>query len=158
MVQKYSERATSSKKREKGRNTCGCRGACISKNDLTKGRGFSERKRQKRKTKQNKRNTTRGGRHNICKSNSRRTKFVYHRNVIQSNAPDTFNMPDGRSLSWMGLTRESWCCTGGYMSRLDMNTYQTSIKTDILFSAAVTQIPGLSDRHKITILVPTELN
>ena len=31
------------------------------------------------------------------------------------------------------------------MSRLDMNTCQTSIKTDIiLFSAAVTHIPGLS--------------
>ena len=33
------------------------------------------------------------------------------------------------------------------MSRLDMNTCQTSIKTDILFSAAVTHIPGISDRH-----------
>ena len=33
------------------------------------------------------------------------------------------------------------------MSRLDMNTCQTSVKTDILFSAAVTHIPGLSDRH-----------
>ena len=43
------------------------------------------------------------------------------------------------------------------MSRLDMNTCQTSIKTDVLFSA-VTHIPGLSDRHKITTLVPTELN
>ena len=30
------------------------------------------------------------------------------------------------------------------MSRLNINTYQTSIKTDILFSAAVTHIPGLS--------------
>ena len=39
-----------------------------------------------------------------------------------------------------------------------MNTCQTSIKTDILFSAAVTHIPGLSDRHEITTLVPTELN
>ena len=29
------------------------------------------------------------------------------------------------------------------MSRLDMNTCQTSIKTDILFSAAVTHILGL---------------
>ena len=44
------------------------------------------------------------------------------------------------------------------MSRLDMNTWQTSIKTDILFSAAVTHIPVLSDRHKIATLVPTELN
>ena len=33
------------------------------------------------------------------------------------------------------------------MSRLDMNTCQTSVKTDILFSAAVTHIPCLSDRH-----------
>ena len=44
------------------------------------------------------------------------------------------------------------------MSRLDMNTCQRSIKTDILFSAVVTHIPGLSGRHKITTLVPTELN
>ena len=38
----------------------------------------------------------------------------------------------GKSLSWMGLTRERWCCTRGLVSRLDMNTCQTSIKTDIL--------------------------
>ena len=44
------------------------------------------------------------------------------------------------------------------MSMLDMNTCQTSIKSDILFSAAVTHIPGLSNRHKITLLVLTELN
>ena len=44
------------------------------------------------------------------------------------------------------------------MSRLDMNTCQTSIKTDILFSAAVTHIPCLLDRHEITTLVPNELN
>ena len=37
------------------------------------------------------------------------------------------------------------------MSRLDMNTCQTSIKTDTLFSAAATHIPGLSDRHEITV-------
>ena len=40
--------------------------------------------------------------------------------------------PNGKSLSWMGLTRERWCCTRGLVSRLDMNTCQTSIKTDIL--------------------------
>ena len=39
-----------------------------------------------------------------------------------------------------------------------MNTCQTSIKTDVLFSAAVAYIPGLSDRHEITTLVPTQLN
>ena len=39
-----------------------------------------------------------------------------------------------------------------------MNTCQTSIKTDILFSAAVTHIPGLSGEHKITTLVPSELD
>ena len=39
---------------------------------------------------------------------------------------------NGKSLSWMGLTRERWCCTMGLMSRLDMNTCQTSIKTDKL--------------------------
>ena len=44
------------------------------------------------------------------------------------------------------------------MSRLDMDTCQTSIKTDVLFSAAVTHIPRLSDRHEITVSSPTELN
>ena len=44
------------------------------------------------------------------------------------------------------------------MSRLDMNTCQTSINTDILFSAVVTHMSGLSDRHNITTLVTTELN
>ena len=39
---------------------------------------------------------------------------------------------NGKSLSWTGLTRERWCCTRGLVSRLDMNTCQTSIKTDIL--------------------------
>ena len=39
---------------------------------------------------------------------------------------------NGKSLSWMGLTRERWCCTMGLVSRLDMNTCQTSIKTDVL--------------------------
>ena len=39
-----------------------------------------------------------------------------------------------------------------------MNTCQTSIKTDILFSAAVTHIPSLSDRHEIIVSSPTELN
>ena len=39
---------------------------------------------------------------------------------------------NGKSLSWMGLTRERWCCTRDLVSRLDMNTCQTSIKTDIL--------------------------
>ena len=32
----------------------------------------------------------------------------------------------------MGLTRERWCCARGWLSRLDMKTCQTSIKTDIL--------------------------
>ena len=39
---------------------------------------------------------------------------------------------NGRSLSGMGLTRERWCCTGRWLRGLDTNTYQTSIKTDIL--------------------------
>ena len=39
-----------------------------------------------------------------------------------------------------------------------MNTCQTSIKTDILFSAAVTHISSLSGGHKITTLVPNELD
>ena len=44
------------------------------------------------------------------------------------------------------------------MSRLDMKTCQTSIKIDILFSAAVTHIPGLSGVHTITTVVPSELD
>ena len=32
----------------------------------------------------------------------------------------------------MGLTRERWCCAGIKLSRLDMDTSKTSIKTDIL--------------------------
>ena len=39
---------------------------------------------------------------------------------------------NGRSLSGMGLTRERWSCAGFWWNRLDMNTCQTSIKTDIL--------------------------
>ena len=39
---------------------------------------------------------------------------------------------NGKSLSWTGLTRERWCCTRNLVSRLDMSTCQTSIKTDIL--------------------------
>ena len=39
---------------------------------------------------------------------------------------------NGKSLSWMGLTRERWCCTMGLVNRLGMNTCQTSINTDIL--------------------------
>ena len=39
-----------------------------------------------------------------------------------------------------------------------MNTCQTSIKTDILSSAAVTHIPGLSGRHTITTVVLSELD
>ena len=44
------------------------------------------------------------------------------------------------------------------MSRLDMITCQASMKTDILFSAAVTHIPGLSGGHTITTVVPSELD
>ena len=44
------------------------------------------------------------------------------------------------------------------MNRLDMTTCQTSIKTDILFSATVTHIPGLSGGHTITTVVPSELD
>ena len=39
---------------------------------------------------------------------------------------------NGRSLSGMSLTRERWCCAGCWLNRLDMNTCQTSIKTDML--------------------------
>ena len=44
------------------------------------------------------------------------------------------------------------------MSRLDLDTRQTSVKTNVLFSAAVTHIPGLSDGHEITASSPNELN
>ena len=63
-----------------------------------------------------------------------RTRLLY--SAIASN--DEVN---GKSLNWMGPTREGWCCTRGLVSRPDMNTCQTSINTDILFSAAVTH-PG----------------
>ena len=39
---------------------------------------------------------------------------------------------NGISLNWMGLTREKWCCTRDLVGRLDMDTSQASIKTDIL--------------------------
>ena len=57
----------------------------------------------------------------------------------------------------MFLTRERWCCARLSSHRLEMNICQTSIKADILFSVAVAHILGLSDRHKITTLVPSEL-
>ena len=40
--------------------------------------------------------------------------------------------PNGKSLSWMGLTRERWCCTMGLVSRLDMNRigqYSSNLST-----------------------------
>ena len=37
-----------------------------------------------------------------------------------------------RTRSGRGLTRERWCCTVRWLSSLDMNTCQTSIKPDIL--------------------------
>ena len=86
------------------------------------------------------------------------TKLPFLEVVCSSTTHAEHVRINGRSLNWMGLTRERWCCTRGWMSRLDMNTCQTSIKTDILFSAAVTHIPGLSDRHEITVSSPTELN
>ena len=39
---------------------------------------------------------------------------------------------NGKSLSQMRLTRERRCCTRDLVGRLDMDTCQTSIKTDIL--------------------------
>ena len=37
---------------------------------------------------------------------------------------------NGRALSEMGLKRKRWCCAGGWLSRLDMNTCrQTSINS-----------------------------
>ena len=54
MVQKTLEKSDISNKGENERNTCGYRGACISKDDRTKGRGFNES--MKTKTKQNKTN------------------------------------------------------------------------------------------------------
>ena len=34
----------------------------------------------------------------------------------------------------MSFTRERWCFVGGWLSRLDMNTFQTRIKTDTLLT------------------------
>ena len=64
----------------------------------------------------------------------RERKGLYSGNVQQNPlcAASCFTKDNGKSLSWMGLTRERWCCTRGLVSRLDMNTRQTSIKTDIL--------------------------
>ena len=39
---------------------------------------------------------------------------------------------NGRSLSWMGLTWERRCCARLQSTKLDMNTCQMSINTDIL--------------------------
>ena len=47
---------------------------------------------------------------------------------------------NGKSLSWMGLTRERWCCNRGLVIRLDMNTCQTSIKTDNYYN--ITEDPS----------------
>ena len=43
----------------------------------------------------------------------------------------------------MGLTRERWRCAGCWLSKLDMNTCQTSIKTDILFNYTSVLILGI---------------
>ena len=43
--------------------------------------------------------------------------------------PSRYN---GRSLSGMGFTWERWCGARSWLSKSDMNTYQTSIKTSIL--------------------------
>ena len=53
-------------------------------------------------------------------------------NINSKGARKTTSTGNGKSLSWTGLTREWWCCTIGLVSRLDMGTCQTSIKTDIL--------------------------
>ena len=42
MVQEYSEKATFPNKKKEKKNTCSYLGACISKDDRTKGRGFNE--------------------------------------------------------------------------------------------------------------------
>ena len=52
--------------------------------------------------------------------------------ITQGSVVHRNTLGNGKSLSWMGPTRERWCCTRGLVSRLDMNTCQTSIKTDIL--------------------------
>ena len=58
---------------KKGRNMCGCRGACISKNDGTKGRGFSESKKKEKRNKTNVPPPEESDMTCMCKSNSRRT-------------------------------------------------------------------------------------
>ena len=56
----------------------------------------------------------------------------------------------------MGLTRESWCCAGGRLSRLDMNT-QTSIKPVCYYKIVVAHILSLQGRHESTTVVHIEL-
>ena len=62
-----------------------------------------------------------------------------------------------RSLSGMGLTRERWCCAGGWLSKLDMNTCQTDIKTGILLMYLGNLDPGYQ-RNNTPRVVPSGLN
>ena len=57
----------------------------------------------------------------------------------------------------MGLIQERWCCAWGSLSRLDMNTYQTSIKPVYYYSVTIDHILSISDKHERTTVVPTEL-
>ena len=58
----------------------------------------------------------------------------------------------------MGLTRERWCCARGWLSRLDMNTCQTSMKTDILLLLCLGS-PHLGyERHVNTTMVHKRTN
>ena len=44
------------------------------------------------------------------------TIIVYHYypfNYVLQSLPFLKKISNGRSLSWMGLTRERWCCTTG---------------------------------------------
>ena len=65
---------------------------------------------------------------------------------------------NGKSLSWMGITRERWCRTRGLVSGLDMNTCQTSIKTRYINIALLKTPPRYYRQYKRHTVVPTELN
>ena len=64
---------------------------------------------------------------------------------------------NGKSLSGMGLTRERWCCAGRWLSRLDMNTCQTSITYQYIIIVLWYSPSSVPNILEITTVVPSEL-
>ena len=81
MVHHIRKKATPQKKQEINKNkedtdsckltACGCRGACISKNDYMKGRGFNESNKDENETKQNKTKNVTAEKGNIASANKK---------------------------------------------------------------------------------------